>query len=169
MRTLLPNVITRARIAIYLNSSRRIWLLPLYCVDAPVPGWWNGRHDGLKNRCRKVCGFKSRPGHHFFFQSFTQINRTSPAPHLASPFRPFASRPLARIAPRLMFPSASRPASLPFGVAPCLTSPSVARPASLPVPRLLVYAACLAFLPAYSPSRPIITFPHQTCSFECRK
>lgn len=45
-------------------SSRRRTAFPLYCVDAPRPGWWNGRHDGLKNRCRKVCGFKSRPGHH---------------------------------------------------------------------------------------------------------
>ena len=29
-----------------------------------MPGWWNGRHGGLKIRCRKACGFDSHPRHH---------------------------------------------------------------------------------------------------------
>ena len=44
------------------------------CVGAPgigklgseitSPGWWNGRHDGLRSRCREACRFESCPGHH---------------------------------------------------------------------------------------------------------
>jgi integrase len=29
-----------------------------------MPGWWNGRHEGLRSLCRKVCRFESCPGHH---------------------------------------------------------------------------------------------------------
>ena len=28
-----------------------------------LPGWWNGRHNGLKIRRRKACGFDPRSGH----------------------------------------------------------------------------------------------------------
>src|SRR5688572_18292641 len=28
-----------------------------------LPGWWNGRHEGLRSLCRKVCRFESCPGH----------------------------------------------------------------------------------------------------------
>src|SRR4051812_24955156 len=28
-----------------------------------MPGWWNGRHEGLRSLCRKVCRFESCPGH----------------------------------------------------------------------------------------------------------
>ena len=31
----------------------------------PSPGWWNGRHEGLRSLCRKVCRFESCPGHSF--------------------------------------------------------------------------------------------------------
>ena len=46
-------------------ARKRSWRFPgllVKCFDAPE--WWNGRHDGLKNRCRKVCEFESRLGHH---------------------------------------------------------------------------------------------------------
>src|SRR5207302_4403678 len=34
--------------------------------DAQELGWWNGRHVRLRGVCRKACGFKSRPEHHYF-------------------------------------------------------------------------------------------------------
>ncbi len=52
--------------------SRRARHVPLYCKTAP--GWRNGRRVGLKNRYRKVCGFESHPGHHFFAGNRTAIN-----------------------------------------------------------------------------------------------
>ena len=52
--------------------SRRARRVPLYCKTAP--GWRNGRRVGLKNRYRKVCGFESHPGHHFFAGNRTAIN-----------------------------------------------------------------------------------------------
>lgn len=30
--------------------------------------WWNGRHRGLKNLCRKACGFESRHPYHLSSQ-----------------------------------------------------------------------------------------------------
>lgn len=30
-----------------------------------MPGWWNGRHRGLKIPRGNPCGFKSRLGHQF--------------------------------------------------------------------------------------------------------
>src|SRR5207248_9238719 len=36
--------------------------------DAQELGWWNGRHVRLRGVCRKACGFKSRPEHHYFIR-----------------------------------------------------------------------------------------------------
>ena len=31
-----------------------------------MPLWWNGRHDSLRNCCRKACEFESRWGHQYW-------------------------------------------------------------------------------------------------------
>lgn len=48
-------------VRIVLARSARV------CQRASIvlPGWWNGRHDGLRSRCRKAWEFESPLGHQF--------------------------------------------------------------------------------------------------------
>ena len=36
-------------------------------MSESVRSWWNGRHDGLRSRCRKAWEFKSLRPHHYLF------------------------------------------------------------------------------------------------------
>ena len=52
------------------------------------PGWWNGRHEGLRSPYRKVCRFDSCPGH-----QFADDARVGGAGHKASPAKRVSTRP----------------------------------------------------------------------------
>ena len=44
-----------------------------------MPGWWNGRHAGLRSQYRKVCRFKSCPGYHFSGVDMPESLKPSPS------------------------------------------------------------------------------------------